>query len=40
MADTGIYKVTGTPKQIASAINSMNGNGVEIGEVGKLEKIK
>lgn len=40
MADTGIYKAVGTPKQIASAINSMNGNGVEIGEVGKLEKIK
>jgi hypothetical protein len=40
MADTGIYKAIGTPKQIASAINSMNGNGVEIGEVGKLEKIK
>ena len=40
MADTGIYEATGTPKQIASSINSMNGNGVEIGELGKMQKIK
>jgi hypothetical protein len=30
MADTKKYEVTGTPKQIASAINSINGNGVVI----------
>lgn len=30
MADETEYKVTGTPKQIASAINSVNGNGVVI----------
>jgi 8-oxo-dGTP pyrophosphatase MutT (NUDIX family) len=30
MADDKEYKVTGTPKQIASAINSLNGNGVVI----------
>jgi hypothetical protein len=30
MADKKKYEVTGTPKQIASAINSINGNGVVI----------
>lgn len=30
MADSKEYEVTGTPKQIASAINSLNGNGVVI----------
>jgi hypothetical protein len=30
MADKKDYKVTGTPRQIASAINSINGNGVVI----------
>lgn len=30
MADEKEYEVTGTPKQIASAINSINGNGVVI----------
>jgi 8-oxo-dGTP pyrophosphatase MutT (NUDIX family) len=30
MADSKKYEVTGTPKQIASAINSLNGNGVVI----------
>ena len=30
MADEKQYEVTGTPKQIASAINSLDGNGVVI----------
>jgi hypothetical protein len=30
MADDKEYEVTGTPRQIASAINSINGNGVVI----------
>jgi hypothetical protein len=37
MADEKEYKVTGTPKQIASAINSINGNGVVIEKGAKIE---
>ena len=32
MYDNTRYRVKGTPKQIASAINSVNGNGVIIDE--------
>ena len=38
MADEKEYEVTGTPKQIASAINSLNGNGVVIEQGAKIEK--
>lgn len=37
MADEKEYKVTGSPKQIASAINSINGNGVVIEEGAEIE---
>lgn len=36
MQDRKVYRVEGTPKQIASAINSMNGNGVVIENGAKL----
>lgn len=39
MADKGIYEVKGTPKQIASLINSEDGNGVHIKEGGEINKI-
>ena len=38
MADEKEYEVTGTPKQIASAINSINGNGVIIEEGAEIEE--
>jgi hypothetical protein len=38
MADKNEYEVTGTPKQIASAINSINGNGVVIEEGAEIDK--
>jgi 8-oxo-dGTP pyrophosphatase MutT (NUDIX family) len=37
MADKKEYTVTGTPKQIASAINSIDGNGVVIEKGAKIE---
>jgi len=37
MADEKSYKVTGSAKQIASAINSINGNGVVIEKGAKIE---
>jgi hypothetical protein len=37
MADEKEYKVTGSAKQIASAINSINGNGVVIEKGAKIE---
>lgn len=37
MADEKEYKVTGSPKQIASAINSIDGNGVIIEEGAEIE---
>ena len=37
MADEKEYKVTGTPKQIASAINSIDGNGVVIEQGAVIE---
>ena len=39
MADTKKYRVTGTTKQIASSINSIDENGVVIEEGGKIEQI-
>ena len=38
MADEKQYEVTGTPKQIASAINSLDGNGVVIENGGTIKK--
>jgi 8-oxo-dGTP pyrophosphatase MutT (NUDIX family) len=38
MADQKEYEVTGTPKQIASAVNSLNGNGVVIEEGATITK--
>jgi len=38
MADTKKYEVTGTPKQIASAINSINGNGVVIEQGAEIKE--
>ena len=38
MADENQYKVSGSTKQIASAINSLNGNGVVIEEGATIEK--
>ena len=38
MADDKEYKVTGTPKQIASAINSLNGNGVVIEKGAEIKE--
>ena len=38
MADDKEYKVTGTPKQIASAINSINGNGVVIEKGAEIKE--
>jgi ADP-ribose pyrophosphatase YjhB (NUDIX family) len=38
MADPKIYIVTGTPRQIASQINSNNGNGVEIEDGGSIRE--
>jgi 8-oxo-dGTP pyrophosphatase MutT (NUDIX family) len=38
MADEKEYKVTGTPKQIASAINSINGNGVVIEQGAEIKE--
>ena len=40
MADEKKYKVTGTTKQIASAINSVYGNGVVIEAGAEIKKIK
>ena len=37
MADEKEYEVTGTPKQIASAINSINGNGVVIEQGAEIK---
>jgi hypothetical protein len=39
MADDTNYEVTGTPRQIASAINSVDGNGVVIEKGADLKKI-
>jgi 8-oxo-dGTP pyrophosphatase MutT (NUDIX family) len=39
MADEQEYKVTGTPKEIASAINSVDGNGVVIKEGAEMKKV-
>jgi hypothetical protein len=39
MGDSNKYEVTGTPRQIASEINSINGNGVVIEEGGKITKL-
>jgi hypothetical protein len=39
MADKKTYEVTGTPKQIASAINSIDGNGVVIQEGATITKL-
>lgn len=39
MADESIYVAKGTPKQIASQINSINGNGVEITDGGAIHKL-
>jgi 8-oxo-dGTP pyrophosphatase MutT (NUDIX family) len=38
MADEKQYEVTGTPKQIASAINSINGNGVVIEQGAEIKE--
>lgn len=38
MADKKKYEVTGTPKQIASAINSINGNGVVIEDGAEIKE--
>jgi hypothetical protein len=38
MADEKEYEVTGTPKQIASAINSINGNGVVIEKGAEIKE--
>jgi len=38
MADEKEYEVTGTPKQIASAINSLNGNGVVIEKGAEIKQ--
>jgi hypothetical protein len=38
MADEEEYEVTGTPKQIASAINSLDGNGVVIEKGATIKK--
>jgi hypothetical protein len=38
MADSKEYEVTGTPKQIASAINSLNGNGVVIEKGAEIKE--
>jgi hypothetical protein len=38
MADEKEYEVTGTPKQIASAINSLNGNGVVIEDGAEIKE--
>lgn len=38
MADEKEYEVTGTPKQIASAINSLNGNGVIIEKGAEIKE--
>jgi hypothetical protein len=38
MADEKEYKVTGTPKQIASAINSLDGNGVVIEKGAEIKE--
>lgn len=38
MADETEYEVTGTPKEIASAINSIDGNGVVIEEGAEIKK--
>ena len=38
MYDNTRYRVKGTPKQIASAINSVNGNGVIIDEGAEIKK--
>jgi hypothetical protein len=38
MADDKEYQVTGTPKQIASAINSLNGNGVVIEKGAEIKE--
>jgi len=38
MADEKKYEVTGTPKQIASAINSINGNGVVIEKGAEIKQ--
>ena len=37
MADSKVYSVSGTTRQIASAINSMNGNGVVIEAGAEVE---
>ena len=40
MADDNEYEVTGTTKQIASAINSVDGNGVVIEDGAEITKVK
>jgi hypothetical protein len=39
MFDKNVYEVKGTPKQIASAINSVNGNGVVIQQGAVIKKV-
>lgn len=39
MADDQEYQVEGTPKEIASAINSLNGNGVVIEDGAEIKKL-
>jgi mutator protein MutT len=39
MLDKNIYEATGTPKQIASQINSLNGNGVSMTTGGSIKKV-
>lgn len=38
MADKKIYEASGTPRQIASVINSINGNGVVIEDGGSIKQ--
>ena len=40
MSDNTQYKVEGTPRQIASAINEINGNGVRFDEGAKLTTLE
>lgn len=40
MRDQKRYRVEGTPRQIVSAINSLNGNGVVIENGGKLTDLQ
>ena len=40
MADNRRYKVEGTPRQIASAINTIDGNGVDFDKGGDIQKLE